>query len=262
MNIKSPLFVIALTYGVAPLQTLAWPALPTERVRPANFYSLVTSNNSAVCTSALTALNKKYVVPIEENPPDLDRGPAKFLLSTDKQVHWHTVAAGSERFIQFATVDFQNNGRHQTIYRIPFMLDSHYGETVGTSAFDPGNLEDGTLTPDAISQKIDQIERAPGSLSQPEERSTPQWKIRKDAPRHIGSPSMLFMEVVALSEGTYMLATSAFEAQQIYEHYAVLKDYQGKPRGDVYLLQYIKDGDIPMICHFSVRMRSDAKNAH
>jgi hypothetical protein len=81
--------------------------------------------------------------------------------------------------------------------------------------------------------------------------TTPQWKTKKDAPAHLGSPSMLFIDLIAFSCGAYMLAASARKAQELYESFVAARPDHKRPRVDCYLLQVINEGDIPMVCHFA-----------
>lgn len=234
---------------------VAYCALPTlagdaaSNARSADFYKLAETFNRSVCGDVLASLNEPYTLPAPAEAPDRDRAPGHLLLQSDMQVHWSRIVGEKGEYLDFAKVKLQPDGQPQTVYRFPFTLNKTTADMIATAPVAPVNLDNySSLTPSQASRKITAIEGSPLSLLVPGPSTTPQWK--KDAPPHIGSPSLLFIDFIAFSGGTYMLAIPASEALELYQRSSTAKSGRKQDRIDVYLLRVASETDIPMVCHF------------
>jgi hypothetical protein len=176
------------------------------------------------------------------------------------QVRWNRIVGDKGEYLDFSKVKLQNDGNSQTVYRFPFAAANSRADMVGTSPNEPASLsENQSLTASQASRKITVIEGSPLSLLVPGVSTTPQWKGKKDAPNQLGSPSMLYIDFIAFSGGTYMLATPASKAQELYQSFVAARPDRKRQSVDVYLLQVVSEGDIPMVCHFEHYHRSQQR---
>ncbi len=107
-------------------------------LRPANFYRLDWEDDAALCSAAISSLNKPYAAPAEivaDRASDYAYEQALQFVGSDDNVRW-TLTPGETAAAPFASIDYFNDGVSRLVVRL-------FGKLAGSNIIGLGVEEDG-----------------------------------------------------------------------------------------------------------------------